>query len=157
MKKADARVQRFIEGTILFGLSPLLGLVLIFASIAILVGSIQKDALATLPLIFSGAFLLVGLGLLQFSYLVFFKKESRISNGVIYLASVFFMALGIAAAVYLFVVPPSDVSASQAFQYGRAPGVFFVGLLGFMYARKRRGRTSRPRQLRSALRADHRV
>jgi hypothetical protein len=87
------------------------------------------------------SFLLGGLGLLQFSYLLFFKKESKLSGGVIYLASIAFMALGVFAAIYSFVVPQDGYMAYKA---GRAAGIFFIGLLGFKYARNRKRQNQPP-------------
>ena len=135
MRNSGSKVQRFIEGTILFGVSPVLGLSLICSGAWLLSRILQSQTLRLMPLVFAGALILIGLGMLQFSYLLLLKKQSHLSNGVIYIASIFFMLLGVGTAILLFLVPSNELNA---FHYGRAPFIFFIGLLGFQYARKKR-------------------
>jgi membrane associated rhomboid family serine protease len=79
--------------------------------------------------------LIVALGLLQFSYLMFTKKEARLGDGVLYIASVAFMIFGAFAAASPFIAPSEGTNMLNS---ARGAGVFFIGLLVLAYARKRK-------------------
>ena len=134
MKQQGNAFQNFVGSLILYGISSALGLVIIYASISVLVRQFKGGVFELGSVALALALLLVGLGLLQFCYLLLFKKESRLSSSVIYLASIAFMALGLFAAISPLVV---SMDGYQAYQAVRGAGVFLIGLLGFKYARAR--------------------
>lgn len=111
-----------------------MGILLIFTSIWILIQKLQAGKLDTISTVISQAFLLIGLGLLRFTYVIITKKESKLSSGVIYLSSITFMAIGLAAAFYALAVRQDSY---QAYLTAKGAGVFIIGLMGFIFVRRR--------------------
>ncbi len=138
MKLRGNHLQRGIEGLIVYGIGPTVAVLALWGSAGILLRLIRQRHFESEPAIGALALLLIGLGLLQFTYSLLFKKDSKLSTGVIYLASVTFMILGVLAAVYPFTV---RVNSYGVYTSARGVGVFFVGLLGLAYARHRKKQT----------------
>lgn len=133
-KNTQQKVQSFIERLILFGICPALGLLLVCASLWVTVRVFQLEKLDPVMALVALSLFVVGLGLMQFSYILFFKKESKLSSGVLYVASIVFMGLGVFAALQLIFSPQDTYTA---YTTGRAVGIFGIGLAGFVYAQKR--------------------
>ncbi len=118
---------------VVFVISPLLG-VLIFGSGALMLfGAFHAGKIDLGLAALSLSFVLIGLGLLQFSYFVIFEKASSLNAGILYFASIVFMVLGAFIILHLFLFPEDSGERDL-----RGAGIFIIGLIGYNYARSRK-------------------
>jgi hypothetical protein len=120
---------------VLFVICPVIALLCIFAGSSIIYRLIHGRHLDFAAAAGSFALLLIGAGLLQFTYLLLFKPSAHLSTGIIYLASISFMAIGT-------VVLSFCLFGSTGIQTFRgiyaAAGMISIGFIGFRFARARK-------------------
>ena len=147
MKLTETRADRYVLRVIAYVIAPALSVLCIYSSLKFASLAFVEEDFRLPRSLLSLSLLAIGMGLLQFSYLVFTKKESRLGDTVLYLVSAAFMILGAFAAISPFIAP---VDGARSANSVKGAGVFFIGLLALAYVRKRKkqNQSSQPTPLK---------
>jgi hypothetical protein len=147
MKDFKQGEPRGVDRIVLLGICAIMGLFMVLSSVFLGIAMYQQERFDLVATIISLGLLLVGLGILQFFYLLLTGKGSRLGTGVIYFASIAFMALGVGVAASIWLAPDEGSTGRAG---GAAAGLFGIGVLGFRFARDR----GRENQLSQPVRGD---
>ena len=135
MKLTQTKADPYVLGAIVYVIAPALSALFIYASLVLALAVFRQEDLRLPRSALAVGLLIIAVGLLRFSYLMFTKKESRLSDSVLYLVSAAFMIFGAFAAIYPFIAHMDGASAVKSV---RGAGVFFIGVLALTYVRKRK-------------------
>jgi hypothetical protein len=102
MKDFKQGEPRGVDRIVLLGICAIMGLFMVLSSVFLGIAMYQQERFDLVATIISLGLLLVGLGILQFFYLLLTGKGSRLGTGVIYFASIAFMALGVGVAASIW-------------------------------------------------------
>ena len=135
------KTENIGDGVVLFAIVPVVGIFFLFFSCWIIGTAIEHGGFSVAKIVVALLFLVFGLGILQFTYLLASGKEKnrQIGTGVLYLASVAFMLL--ALVVFALETRNNYAEGIDALQYKAWAGwslrLFGIGFAGFCLARSR--------------------